>query len=71
MREVDPGPKVTGHAFMAGEFTAIAIGDRMTPPLVRGETLPDCVSDCLGRLVEDRPDDSVQGLCSTSAAKAP
>ena len=62
MREIDASIKVTGHAFMVGEFTAIVIGDGMNSIPMWREPFRDSVPDCLSRLVEDRPDDSVQGL---------
>ena len=51
MREVDASLKVTGHAFVVGEFPAIVIGDGMHPVDVRGKPVHDSVSDSLCRFV--------------------
>ena len=60
MREVDASFKVTGHAFMAGKFTSVVIGNGMHPVYVWGEPVYDSIPDGLSRLVEDCPNDGIQ-----------
>ena len=59
MREIDARLKFAGHALVVGKFPAIVIGDGMHPVDVRGKPGYDSVSDSLGRLVEDGPDDRI------------
>jgi hypothetical protein len=48
MRELDPGFKVTGLAFMVGELAAIIICDGMHPISARCETTSDSWADGRG-----------------------
>lgn len=62
MREADAGLKVSGHAFMVGEFPAIVIGEGMHPVLVRGEAARDGGSDRLRGFARNGLNDAVAGL---------
>ncbi len=50
MRAVNLGIKILGHARMSGKFTAIIIGDRLYPGLVRSKPLADSLANQLSRL---------------------
>ena len=60
MREIDTRFKIAGHAFVVGKFPAIVISDGMHPIDMWGKPICDGVSDSLGCLVKDEPDDGIQ-----------
>lgn len=62
MREVDLCFKVTGHAFIVGEFAAIVFGDGTNPILVWGEAMRNGVVVRLSRLTADPPGNGIPGL---------
>jgi hypothetical protein len=66
MREVDLCFKVTGHAFIVGEFEAIVFGDGTNPILVWGEAVRNGVVVRRSRLTADPPGKRYTGTCARS-----